>query len=246
MSGSTWVCVCVAFRSTLTRASARQFTSSGRLPITNPPGRGGLRRHLRAGRGRRAALPPLPPRHPPAERVPEPAGRVHGAGRVAGGGGDAGGARGGDGADRGGLGFLGLGDGWIGGDMWVWCDGSERWRRIWILTIPTDKRHTCMYVMQCGPILAVYDIPHIAQVHVYHIARLLNPDSVRPGYESLDAQLLPWYGMQCLVRSFVVLPRNAVQASAAPICVTQNHRTHFAIGPPSTSTASPFPPSRGR
>lgn len=111
---------------------------------------------------------------------------------------------------------------------------------------PTDKRHTCMYVMQCGPILAVYDIPHIAQVHVYHIARLLNPDSVRPGYESLDAQLLPWYGMQCLVRSFVVLPLNAVQASAAPICVTQNHRTHFTIGPPSTSTASPFPPSRGR
>lgn len=46
--------------------------------------------------------------------------------------------------------------------------------------------------MQCGPILAIYDIPHIAQVHIYHLARLLNPDSVRPGYESLDTQLLPW------------------------------------------------------
>lgn len=38
----------------------------------------------------------------------------------------------------------------------------------------------------------MYEIPHISQIHVYHLARLLNPDSIKPGYESLDAQLLPW------------------------------------------------------
>lgn len=45
--------------------------------------------------------------------------------------------------------------------------------------------------IKVGPILSIYDIPHIAQVHIYHLATLTSPD-VAPGYESLDTQLLKW------------------------------------------------------
>jgi ADP-ribose pyrophosphatase YjhB (NUDIX family) len=40
-------------------------------------------------------------------------------------------------------------------------------------------------------LLALYDVPHVSQVHLYYKARLVNP-SVEAGEESLEARLLTW------------------------------------------------------
>ena len=46
--------------------------------------------------------------------------------------------------------------------------------------------------IEIGPMLALYDVPRIGQVHVFFRARLLNPDGVRPGIESLNVALFEW------------------------------------------------------
>jgi len=45
--------------------------------------------------------------------------------------------------------------------------------------------------IEVGPILGLFDISHIAQVHIYFKATLTSP-VIEPGYESLDARLVRW------------------------------------------------------
>jgi ADP-ribose pyrophosphatase YjhB (NUDIX family) len=50
--------------------------------------------------------------------------------------------------------------------------------------------------IEMGPLLAVFDIPHVDQVHFFYLARLTDP-MFDPGPESLEAQLfdeheIPW------------------------------------------------------
>jgi len=43
-----------------------------------------------------------------------------------------------------------------------------------------------------GPLLGLYDIPKRSQVHLFFRARLLNPDGIGAGPESLDVALFEW------------------------------------------------------
>jgi ADP-ribose pyrophosphatase YjhB (NUDIX family) len=45
--------------------------------------------------------------------------------------------------------------------------------------------------LEVGPLLGLFDIPRIAQLHLFYRARLISPD-VRAGEESLDVALLTW------------------------------------------------------
>lgn len=46
--------------------------------------------------------------------------------------------------------------------------------------------------VEVGPLLALYDLPHIAQVQLFYLARLLEPGAVAPGPESLEVGLFGW------------------------------------------------------
>jgi ADP-ribose pyrophosphatase YjhB (NUDIX family) len=46
--------------------------------------------------------------------------------------------------------------------------------------------------VEIGQMLGFYNIPRISQVQILFRARLLNPDSVRPGPESEDVRLVEW------------------------------------------------------
>ncbi len=45
-----------------------------------------------------------------------------------------------------------------------------------------------------GPLLGVYEIPHISQIHVFYRARLRSPDFA-PGPESAEVALFDWDGI---------------------------------------------------
>lgn len=55
-----------------------------------------------------------------------------------------------------------------------------------------EAREEALAEIEIGPLLALYDVPRISQVQIMFRARLLNPDTVAPGVESLDVALFTW------------------------------------------------------
>jgi ADP-ribose pyrophosphatase YjhB (NUDIX family) len=45
--------------------------------------------------------------------------------------------------------------------------------------------------VEIGPLLAVYEVPRISQVHLFYCGRLKTPE-IEPGPESLEARLFAW------------------------------------------------------
>jgi ADP-ribose pyrophosphatase YjhB (NUDIX family) len=48
--------------------------------------------------------------------------------------------------------------------------------------------------VRVGALLAIYNLPHISQVHMIYRAEMLSPDHA-PGIESQDTLLVPWEGI---------------------------------------------------
>jgi ADP-ribose pyrophosphatase YjhB (NUDIX family) len=46
--------------------------------------------------------------------------------------------------------------------------------------------------LEIGPLLALYDLPKLSQVQIFFRARLLNPETIGPGPESLNVALFTW------------------------------------------------------
>ena len=55
-----------------------------------------------------------------------------------------------------------------------------------------EAREEALAEIELGPLVGLYDIPRISQVQMFFRARLLNPESVGPGPESLDVALFAW------------------------------------------------------
>ena len=55
-----------------------------------------------------------------------------------------------------------------------------------------EAREEALAEIEVGPLLGLYDIPKRSQVHLFFRARLLNPDSIGAGTESLDVALFEW------------------------------------------------------
>ena len=47
--------------------------------------------------------------------------------------------------------------------------------------------------IEIGQMLGLFNIPRISQVQILFLARLLNPDAIGPGPESLEVRLVEWH-----------------------------------------------------
>ena len=47
--------------------------------------------------------------------------------------------------------------------------------------------------IEIGPMLGLFNIPRISQVQILFLARLLNPDTIGAGPESLEVRLVEWH-----------------------------------------------------
>ena len=55
-----------------------------------------------------------------------------------------------------------------------------------------EAREEALAELEIGPLLALYDLPKLSQVQIFFRARLLNPETVGPGPESLNVALFTW------------------------------------------------------
>jgi ADP-ribose pyrophosphatase YjhB (NUDIX family) len=55
-----------------------------------------------------------------------------------------------------------------------------------------EAREEALAELEIGPLLALYDIPRLSQVQIFFRARLLNPEGVGAGPESLNVALFTW------------------------------------------------------
>lgn len=56
-----------------------------------------------------------------------------------------------------------------------------------------EAREEAFAEIEIGLMLGMFNIPRISQVQILFLARLLNPDTVRPGPESLEVRLVEWH-----------------------------------------------------
>ena len=55
-----------------------------------------------------------------------------------------------------------------------------------------EAQEEALAEIEVGPLLALYDVPRISQVQLMFPARLLNPDGIGAGPESLNVALFTW------------------------------------------------------
>lgn len=60
------------------------------------------------------------------------------------------------------------------------------------VAVAREAREEAGAELDVGPLIGVYDIPRISQVQLMHRARLLNPQAIAAGVESLEVALFRW------------------------------------------------------